>query len=878
MAIRDFVAKVRIAFDSSAFKDGLSGAQKAYHDAFADMTAATESFQSRGSMAMQSATQLSLIASSTQAYRERIQAALAEPVEAASSLESSLAAVSTVITPELAIDGDYQKTLDELKAKALDWGSGTAEGSRLATASADEFASTTYSMLSAGLDAEAAMEATAKSYILAKGTMGEATEAANLLAMAYNTMGDKGKDSGDELQRLSDVIAKTQAAFQISNLGQLSEGLKYAIPTAQKYKMEWEEISTLIGQLNTSGLTGSMAGTSFASMMAQMLKASGSLGFDIAYDETGAMSVIGTLENIRAKFGDIESMSSKVQMAFDTAFGQEGSRALTLLLSSLDTLSASYEAVSDSEGQAEMMAARMSDTYEDQTERMNNARASFQAKLGTSAVRIKGSFAGIRTSFYNMASAFLDTKVGSAIGGFTSSVMVAGSGVLGLGGTALNVAAQLATFVAMTQQAGGVLNLLKAGGGMVSTVFSVIGSGAVGAGRKVFTTVIGIVPKVVSGAKAIGVAFYAATGPVGVVIAVIAAVGAAAFLVYKNWDKIRDFFKGLWTNVSEIFSSAFSWISDKVSAFVNTVTKPFKWLADKIGGLLGWKNEDLGGDFEADATLNRTVTETFIPETTETPELDFAIDTSYVTDAISTAMEDASAKFDTTLETDPYVAAWGQGGYDYSWAIPETDAASSNDLYVSSFVTEGRSGYDWNLPETVTAEVNAYSWPQPEMADSAVSPEMYVSVENGGYDGRTPEFTASPADELYASSWQKTGTDETAFPQVKLVTAGTGQNNTEANIYEFPVNSYSENPVYASGGEYSYTWNGYEERLTMPDGESGSLLSQIRDYIADLIAIVKARKGGNINIQNLNLPETDDIRDVIRFVDDLKEQLEREVS
>lgn len=138
MAIRDFVAKVRIAFDSSAFKDGLSGAQKAYHDAFADMTAATESFQSRGSMAMQSATQLSLIASSTQAYRERIQAALAEPVEAASSLESSLAAVSTVITPELAIDGDYQKTLDELKAKALDWGSGTAEGSRLATASADE--------------------------------------------------------------------------------------------------------------------------------------------------------------------------------------------------------------------------------------------------------------------------------------------------------------------------------------------------------------------------------------------------------------------------------------------------------------------------------------------------------------------------------------------------------------------------------------------------------------------------------------------------------------------------------------------------------------------------------------------------------------------
>lgn len=795
MSAREFIAKVKVAFDSDGFKAGLSSAQRAYHDSFVGMSSSLESFQSKGSMAMQTATQLSLIASSTERYRQSLQASLGEPVEAASKLESSLAAVSTVVTPELALDGNYEKTLDTLRDRALAWGLGTAEGSRLATASADEFTATTYSMLSAGLEAEAAMDATSQAYILAKGTMGDASDAANLLAMAYNTMGDKGKDSGKELQRLSDVVAKTQAAFQIANLGQLSEGLKYAIPVAQKYKIQWEEISTLVGQLNTSGLTGSMAGTSFSSMMAQMLKASQSLGFEIEYDETGNMSVIGTLQNIKDKFGEIQNMPTNVRMAFDTAFGQEGSRALTLLMTSLDSLDSNYLAVANSEGQATMMAERMSDTYADRIERMDNARASMQAKIGSSATKIKGSFAGIKTSFYNMASTILSTKVGSAIGGIASSAMVAADGLLGIGGTALNVAAQLATFVAMSQQVGGVMGLLRSGGSMVVTTFkgigtvvSFVGKGAIRTfaliGKGLFSVATSIVSTVVTAAKAIGTAMWGALGPIGVIIAVIAAIGVAAFLVYKNWDKIKTFFIGLWDSIKNIFSSSFEWITKGVTGFVNTVTKPFKWLADKIGGLLGWKKEDFG-EFEADVKTEAEVTKTVV--TDSNMEVDFSSDIGDLT----TGITDSINAFQTGLSSSGVSPV-----SEITFPTPE-----------NTWVSEAN---EWNL-----------DWPE-------------VSTMGEASYGNTIDF---PTDTSWGIS-----------PEVLTV-----MNEMNRASYD-----YSSDAI-AKGRE-----------------EKDSTLSSIKETLDELLKSVKEKKSGSIKIENLNLPNTDDIQDVIRFVHDLRDQIDKE--
>lgn len=44
------------------------------------------------------------------------------------------------------------------------------------------------------------------------------------------------------------------------------------------------------------------------------------------------------------------------------------------------------------------------------------------------------------------------------------------------------------------------------------------------------------------------------------VIAIIAAIAVAAFLIYKYWDKIKAFFKAVWEGVKKIFSVTWEWI------------------------------------------------------------------------------------------------------------------------------------------------------------------------------------------------------------------------------------------------------------------------------------------------------------------------------
>lgn len=44
------------------------------------------------------------------------------------------------------------------------------------------------------------------------------------------------------------------------------------------------------------------------------------------------------------------------------------------------------------------------------------------------------------------------------------------------------------------------------------------------------------------------------------ILLIIAAIAAAAFLIYKNWDKIKAFFKRLWDGVKEIFNAVWQWI------------------------------------------------------------------------------------------------------------------------------------------------------------------------------------------------------------------------------------------------------------------------------------------------------------------------------
>lgn len=257
-------------------------------------------------------------------------------------VKSELQKLKTVTTSTM---GSIDKSLSHTRKKAIEW-------SKAHTNSAQEYIRTTYMMASAGLKDQQAIAATETALRVAKATMADSAQTANLVATVYNNLGDKTANVTNEMGRLGDILTKTQQLFQLKNLGQLQEGLKYAIPSAKQFGTSVEELNVVLGKLNNAGMQGSMAGTAFASSMRKMISASQKLGFEISRTADGGISYIGTLKNIKKQFGGFDKMSDETKMAFQKAFGAEGLRAISLLSGEVGDLQQKLKQVKNSKNAA----------------------------------------------------------------------------------------------------------------------------------------------------------------------------------------------------------------------------------------------------------------------------------------------------------------------------------------------------------------------------------------------------------------------------------------------------------------------------------------------------------------------------------------------
>lgn len=100
-------------------------------------------------------------------------------------VEDALLALQTVTTSSY---GDMQKSMQMTQKAAIEW-------SKKHRDSAAQYIQTTYQMASAGLNDVQAIAATETAMRTARATMGDSAEAAGLIAVAYNNMGDKSKDA-----------------------------------------------------------------------------------------------------------------------------------------------------------------------------------------------------------------------------------------------------------------------------------------------------------------------------------------------------------------------------------------------------------------------------------------------------------------------------------------------------------------------------------------------------------------------------------------------------------------------------------------------------------------------------------------------------------
>ena len=271
--------------------------------------------------------------------------------------------------------GSMERSMEATKNAARDWSKMHADNARTFIEASSVFSG-------AGLNDVQAIEGTRAALTLGKATMGTAAEAADIMTDSYENFGNKSRDAAAEMNRLADVMAMTQNLFKFRNLGQLAEGLRNAAPAAIQSRASFEELNVVVGALNNTSLAGAPAGTAYAATMRQMLKASRDLGFEIAKNENGGISMIGTLANMREQFGDFSLMSDDLKMAFQTAFGDEGMKLVMLLGGKVDSLNESMKAMDSAAGTAAAGMARLEKNTSSRWKVINNNIENAKELLG----------------------------------------------------------------------------------------------------------------------------------------------------------------------------------------------------------------------------------------------------------------------------------------------------------------------------------------------------------------------------------------------------------------------------------------------------------------------------------------------------------------
>ncbi|NUN13497.1 MAG: phage tail tape measure protein [Myxococcales bacterium] len=468
----------------------------------------------------------------------RMRAGIAAALQPMMEQEDAAAALSTVMVPTM---GSVADATERARKSAIAW-------SEQHSQSAADFLNAAYQMSSAGLAEEQAIAGTKAALTLAKGALGDNIAAANLLAVVYNTMGDKAADVQGEMTRLSDVLAKTQQQFQLSNLQQLGEGLKYGVPAAQMARLNIVQLSAAVGQLNSSGLQGSMAGTALAQVLSKMSSASKDLGFSVMRTADGEMDLVRTLKHITDLYGplstattaamyDAEKSTGKlttkmidVQEAFREAFGDEGLRAIALLTNNVNALEAGFAGVQNSTGAAATAAELLEATTSSALAKMRNQIDNTTAEIGT---QLMPTLEALQPTVINVLERFKSwVQAHPALAALAAKVLVIGTAIMSLLGPAMMFFGMFTSGIGRTIQAvatmGKAYSWLKAKWAEGFPVLAKLRGHIVSVG----TALWGMAKKAI----AAGVAFMST--PVGWLTAALIGLAAAIAYVALKWEDL----------------------------------------------------------------------------------------------------------------------------------------------------------------------------------------------------------------------------------------------------------------------------------------------------------------------------------------------------
>ncbi|HGN1675702.1 TPA: phage tail tape measure protein [Proteus mirabilis] len=352
------------------------------------------------------------------------------------------------------------------------------------------------------------------------------------------------KLDSDQMGRVSDVLV---GAFTRSNtsLTMLGDTMKYVAPVASGLGVDLETAAAATGKLGDAGIQGSMAGTSLRAILGRLAEPPKMAAK--ALEELGIKTrdAKGNLRDFPELLAELDKKTAKMGNAQRAGFfkhiaGEEAFSALSVLAEQagkgeLQTLVADLK---QAKGEAQKVAGTMTDNLSGDMKNLQSAWEDLGIQI----------FDGIDSPLRQISQSI--TRVISKVGVWmkenpelAKTLTMIGLAIAGiittLGILSLSIAAMLGPLAAAKLS----LSILGIKGGGALTLLlkpiKLLGSAFLGLGKAMLANPI---------------------------LLVIAAIAAAVYLIYKNWDTIGPYVYKVWDTVKKYTAIAWQALKDTIKS------------------------------------------------------------------------------------------------------------------------------------------------------------------------------------------------------------------------------------------------------------------------------------------------------------------------
>lgn len=379
--------------------------------------------------------------------------------------------------------------------------------------------------------------------------LGRAADIASNIAGTFKV----DMEADGAMARVADILSGTASRANV-NLEMLGDTMKY-LGGAEDLELTMEQAAAMSGLLGNIGIQGSQAGTAMRAMTNRLTKpaaegraAMEQLGLQVS-DANGNMRAMPEiLRDINEATRDLGNTERRALLS--TIFGTEAGSGMTELVNGMSSgqLDELIEALRENHGENARMARVMEDN-------------------------IGGDLRNLRSAWEEVGISIADTNDGP-LRDLVQSI----TGVLRGVGDWIKANPELAGTIAKV--AGGVILITTAMGALTMMMASILGPFAM---LRFGLTMVGIKAGVLGSllpflGKALGVVGQAILfigrallmNPIGLLITAIA---GAAYLIYRNWDRLGPWFAGLWQGIQDTLGAAWDRIREAFAGGIGGVSR-----------------------------------------------------------------------------------------------------------------------------------------------------------------------------------------------------------------------------------------------------------------------------------------------------------------